>query len=69
MSGDLWMFGYGSLMWRPGFACEESHPARLHGYPARSASGLGCIAGRLGPVALAGMALAAAGVALVNLRR
>ena len=33
MSGDdLWVFGYGSLMWRPGFAFEESHPARLHGY-------------------------------------
>jgi glutathione-specific gamma-glutamylcyclotransferase len=30
-SGDLWVFGYGSLMWRPGFAFEESHPARLIG--------------------------------------
>lgn len=29
---DLWVFGYGSLIWRPGFAFEESVPARLHGY-------------------------------------
>jgi cation transport protein ChaC len=28
---DLWVFGYGSLMWRPGFAFEEVAPARLHG--------------------------------------
>ena len=27
---DLWVFGYGSLMWRPGFAFEEAVPARLH---------------------------------------
>jgi cation transport protein ChaC len=31
-SGDLWVFGYGSLMWRPGFAFAERHLARLHGY-------------------------------------
>lgn len=30
--GDLWVFGYGSLMWRPGFAYAERHRARLHGY-------------------------------------
>jgi cation transport protein ChaC len=30
--GDLWVFGYGSLMWRPGFAFTERHLARLHGY-------------------------------------
>ena len=30
--GDLWVFGYGSLMWRPGFAALEVHPARLHGF-------------------------------------
>lgn len=29
--GDLWVFGYGSLMWRPGFAFEEAVPARLTG--------------------------------------
>ena len=31
-SGDLWVFGYGSLMWRPGFAFQERHLAKLHGY-------------------------------------
>lgn len=30
--GDLWVFGYGSLMWRPGFAYLERVPARLNGY-------------------------------------
>jgi len=28
---DLWVFGYGSLMWRPGFSFVEAIPARLHG--------------------------------------
>jgi cation transport protein ChaC len=28
---DLWVFGYGSLMWRPGFAYKERAPARLVG--------------------------------------
>src|ERR1700693_5658197 len=28
---DLWAFGYGSLMWRPGFAFLEQVPARLIG--------------------------------------
>jgi len=27
-----WIFGYGSLMWRPGFRYLEQHPARLNGY-------------------------------------
>lgn len=31
-SGDLWVFGYGSLMWRPGFRYRERHRAALHGY-------------------------------------
>jgi cation transport protein ChaC len=30
--GDFWVFGYGSLMWRPGFAHVETRRARLQGY-------------------------------------
>jgi cation transport protein ChaC len=30
-TGDLWVFGYGSLMWRPGFAFVERVPGRLIG--------------------------------------
>ena len=30
--GDFWVFGYGSLMWRPGFAHTETRRARLHGF-------------------------------------
>jgi glutathione-specific gamma-glutamylcyclotransferase len=29
---DLWIFGYGSLMWRPGFAFVEQHAGRINGY-------------------------------------
>jgi cation transport protein ChaC len=28
----VWIFAYGSLMWRPGFVYAEAAPARLHGY-------------------------------------
>ena len=27
-----WVFGYGSLMWNPGFATPETRPARLQGW-------------------------------------
>lgn len=30
-TGDLWVFAYGSLMWRPGFDFVERLPARLLG--------------------------------------
>jgi cation transport protein ChaC len=29
---DLWVFGYGSLMWSPGFHYQAKMPGRLHGY-------------------------------------
>ncbi|MBX3597502.1 MAG: gamma-glutamylcyclotransferase [Rhizobiaceae bacterium] len=30
--GDFWVFGYGSLIWNPGFAYVETSRARLAGY-------------------------------------
>jgi cation transport protein ChaC len=30
--GDIWVFAYGSLMWRPGFPYLEARHARLTGY-------------------------------------
>ena len=30
-AGEHWVFGYGSLMWRPGFDYLERQPATLHG--------------------------------------
>lgn len=30
--GDLWVFGYGSLMWDPGFSYLQRAPALLYGY-------------------------------------
>ncbi|MEZ5810384.1 MAG: gamma-glutamylcyclotransferase [Rhizobiaceae bacterium] len=29
---DFWVFGYGSLIWRPGFAHTETQRAHLYGY-------------------------------------
>lgn len=29
---DLWIFGYGSLMWSPGFRYSEKSAGRVHGY-------------------------------------
>lgn len=34
-SDSLWVFGYGSLMWNPGFPYAERHRARLPGYARR----------------------------------
>lgn len=31
-SGPLYVFGYGSLLWRPGFDYRSSHRARIHGF-------------------------------------
>lgn len=31
-AGDVWVFAYGSLMWRPDFAPAEIRPARLGGW-------------------------------------
>ena len=30
--GDIWIFGYGSLRWDPGFAYEEVQPALVRGW-------------------------------------
>jgi glutathione-specific gamma-glutamylcyclotransferase len=30
--GELWVFGYGSLMWDPGFTHDHAAPALLRGY-------------------------------------
>ncbi len=32
MNDGFWVFGYGSLMWKPGFDAAEARMARLHGY-------------------------------------
>ncbi len=32
---DFWVFGYGSLMWKPGFPHIEVRPGRLYGYHRR----------------------------------
>lgn len=33
--GDLYVFAYGSLIWRPGFAYSAAHPALLRGFHRR----------------------------------
>ncbi|MGB0506466.1 MAG: gamma-glutamylcyclotransferase [Pikeienuella sp.] len=35
IKNDLWVFGYGSLMWKPGFDYVERRRARLPGYVRR----------------------------------
>lgn len=30
--GDLWVFGYASLIWRPEFEAQEERPATVYGY-------------------------------------
>src|SRR5262249_43543122 len=32
-AGDLWIFGYGALMWNPGIPFERWLPALVFGYP------------------------------------
>ena len=32
---DVWLFGYGSLIWRPDIAYRERRPARVHGLARR----------------------------------
>jgi cation transport protein ChaC len=32
MTEPLWVFGYGSLLWHPGFPVAETRVARLHGW-------------------------------------
>jgi cation transport protein ChaC len=33
--GPLWVFAYGSLIWKPDFSFDERLPARVHGYHRR----------------------------------
>jgi cation transport protein ChaC len=32
VQNDIWVFGFGSLMWDPGFAYTDRRPALVHGY-------------------------------------
>jgi cation transport protein ChaC len=34
-SGEYWVFGYGSLMWNPGFRYLQRHPGTIYGYERR----------------------------------
>lgn len=35
VEGDVWIFGYGSLIWNPAFHFVEKRTARIHGYHRR----------------------------------
>ena len=35
MTGDFWIFGYGSLVWRPDFPFKDQRPAALDGWVRR----------------------------------
>jgi len=35
MDDGFWIFGYGSLIWRPDFAFAENRPATIHGWARR----------------------------------
>ncbi len=35
MTGERWIFGYGSLVWRPAFAWRERRPAWIEGFARR----------------------------------
>jgi glutathione-specific gamma-glutamylcyclotransferase len=35
VKGDVWVFGYGSLLWNPAFRFVEKRTARVHGYHRR----------------------------------
>ncbi|MCG8420458.1 MAG: gamma-glutamylcyclotransferase [Proteobacteria bacterium] len=35
VQGDLWIFGYGSLIWRPAFPYRERHPGYIEGFKRR----------------------------------
>lgn len=35
VSQNLWIFGYGSLVWRPGFPYQQRRPGFIHGYTRR----------------------------------
>lgn len=42
-NGPLWVFGYGSLMWNPGFEYERSYKGVIHGFSRHFSQGnIGC---------------------------
>lgn len=38
-TSDLWLFGYGSLIWNPGMPAVEALRAKVHGYHRGSTCG------------------------------